>query len=48
MIKNILDLLAITDSKAEIVQQAKGKYKFPNTFSEAFKRLKQEKEWKRR
>ena len=47
MIKQILDLLAITDSKAEIVQQAKGKYKFPDTFSEAFKRLKQEREWKK-
>jgi hypothetical protein len=47
MIKQILDLLAVTDSKAEIVQQAKGKYKFPDTFSEVFKRLKQENEWKK-
>ena len=47
MIKQILDLLAITDSKAEVVQQAKGKYKFPDTFSEAYKRLKQENEWKK-
>ena len=47
MIKQILDLLAVTDSKTEIVQQAKGKYKFPDTFSEAFKRLKEEQEWKK-
>ena len=47
MIKQILDLLAVTDSKAEVVQQAKGKYKFPDTFSEAFKRLKQENEWRK-
>ena len=47
MIKQILDLLAVTDSKAEVVQQAKGKYKFPDTFKELFERLKQEKEWKK-
>ncbi len=47
MIKQILDLLAVTDSNAEVVQQAKGKYKFPDTFSEAFKRIKQDKQWKK-
>jgi hypothetical protein len=47
MIKEILELLAITDSKAEIVQLAKGKNKYPETLRELFKRTKQDIEWKR-
>ena len=47
MIKEILELLAITDSKAEVVQLAKGKNKYPDTFKELFKRTKQDIEWKR-
>ena len=47
MIKEILELLAITDSKAEIVQLAKGKNKFPDSFKEVFTRQKQQTEWKR-
>tara|TARA_R110000787_G_scaffold167345_1_gene280332 strand:+ start:2314 stop:2457 length:144 start_codon:yes stop_codon:yes gene_type:complete len=47
MIKQILELLAITDSKAEIVQLAKGRNKYPDTFKELFKRTKQDIEWKR-
>ena len=47
MIKEILELLAITDSKAEIVQLAKGKNKFPDSFKEVFTRTKQDIEWKR-
>jgi|TARA_R110001592_G_scaffold61378_1_gene187077 hypothetical protein len=41
MIKEILELLAITDSKAEVVQLAKGKNKYPDTFKELFTRQKQ-------
>jgi hypothetical protein len=46
MIKQILDLLKDTDCKSEIVQLAKGKNKFPDTFKEVFTRQKQNKEWK--
>jgi hypothetical protein len=36
MIKNIIELLALYDSKEanEIIDVAKGKYKFPETFKE--------------
>ena len=47
MIKEILDLLKDTDCKAEIVQLAKGKNKFPDSFKEVFKRQKQEMQWKK-
>ena len=38
MIKEILELLKDTDCKSEIVQIAKGKNKFPNSFKELIKR----------
>ena len=47
MIKEILELLAITDSKAEIVRLAKGKNKFPDSFKGVFTRQKQQTEWKK-
>ena len=47
MIKNILELLKDTNCKAEIVQLAKGKNKYPNSFKEVFTRLKKEKEWRK-
>jgi len=47
MIKDILFLLKQTDCKSNIVQLAKGKNKFPDTFKELFTRQKQAKEWKR-
>ena len=47
MIKEILDLLKDTDCKAEIVQLAKGKNKFPDSFKEVFTRKKQNIEWKK-
>ena len=47
MIKEILELLKDTDCKAEIVQLAKGKNKFPDSFKEVFTRQKQEIEWKK-
>ena len=40
MIKEILDLLKDTKCKAEVVQLAKGKNKFPNSFKEVFTRQK--------
>ena len=47
MIKEILDLLKDTDCKAEVVQLAKGKNKFPDSFKEVFTRQKQEIKWKK-
>ena len=47
MIKEILELLKDTDCNAEIVQIAKGKNKFPESFREVFKRQKQEIKWKK-
>lgn len=47
MIKEILDLLKDTDCKAEIVQLAKGKNKFPDSFKELFTRQKQKMQWKK-
>lgn len=47
MIKGILELLKDTDCNAEIVQLAKGKNKFPDSFKEVFKRQKQELKWKK-
>jgi len=43
MIDKILFLLKDTNCKSEIVQLAKGKNKFPNSFKELIKRQ----EWKR-
>jgi len=45
MIKNILYLLKHTKSKSDIVQLAKGKNKFPNSFKEVPKRIKQKIKW---
>ncbi len=47
MIKEILDLLKETKCKSEIVQLAKGKNKFPDSFKEIFTRQKQEIRWKK-
>ena len=47
MIKKILDLLKDTDCKAEVVQLAKGKNKFPDSFKEIFTRQKQDIRWKK-
>lgn len=47
MIKEILELLKDTDCNAEIVQIAKGKNKFPESFREVFKRQKQELKWRK-
>jgi len=47
MIKEVLFLLKETDCKSEIVQLAKGKNKFPDSFKEVFTRQKQELKWKK-
>jgi hypothetical protein len=47
MIKEILFLLKNTNCKEEIVQIAKGKNKFPESFKEIFTRQKQELKWKK-
>jgi hypothetical protein len=47
MIKEILFLLKNTSCKKEIVQIAKGKNKFPESFKEIFTRQKQELKWKK-
>ena len=47
MIKEILELLKDTDCNAEIVQLAKGKNKFPDSFKEIFTRQKQDIRWKK-
>ena len=48
MIKEILELLKDTDCNAEIVQLAKGKNKFPDSFKEVFKRQNQEIKWQKK
>ena len=40
MINHIIHLLKITDSKKEIVQIAKGKYKIPMTWKEGLRKIK--------
>ena len=47
MIKEILDLLKDTKSNSYVVQLAKGKNKFPDSFKEIIKRQKQDIEWKK-
>ena len=47
MIKEILELFRDTDCKSEIVQIAKGKNKFPDSFKEIFTRQKQEMQWRK-
>ena len=47
MIKEVLELLKETDCKSEIVQLAKGKNKFPNSFKELFTREKQARQWRK-
>jgi len=47
MIKEVLFLLKETDCKSEVVQLAKGKNKFPESFKEIFTRAKQNFRWKK-
>ena len=41
MIKNILELLPVATGETENIRIAKGKYKYPETFKETFKVIKQ-------
>jgi len=45
MIKNILELLSVAPDETENIKIAKGKYKYPETFKETFKYLK---EWQKK
>ena len=45
MIKNILELLSVATGETENIRIAKGKYKYPETFKETFKVLK---EWQKK
>ena len=41
MIRNILEMLPCVEGGSEIIDIAKGKYKYPETFKETFKVIKQ-------
>lgn len=45
MIKNILEMLPYVEGGSELIDIAKGKYKYPETFKETFKVLK---EWQKK
>jgi|TARA_A100000171_G_scaffold28890_1_gene26969 hypothetical protein len=44
MIKNILEMLPYVEGGTELIDIAKGKYKYPKTFKETFKTIK---EWRK-
>jgi|TARA_R100000773_G_scaffold487_2_gene861 hypothetical protein len=44
MIKNILEMLPYVEGGSELIDIAKGKYKYPETFEETFKTIK---EWRK-
>jgi hypothetical protein len=44
MIKNILEMLPYVEGGSELIDIAKGKYKYPETFRETFKTIK---EWRK-
>tara|TARA_R100001244_G_scaffold46330_1_gene41466 strand:- start:2185 stop:2331 length:147 start_codon:yes stop_codon:yes gene_type:complete len=48
MIKEILYLLKQTNCQSDIVQLAKGKNKYPETFKELLNRTKQQRKWLRK
>lgn len=41
MIKNILEMLPYVKGGSELIEIAKGKYKYPETFRETFKVIKE-------
>ena len=45
MIKNILEMLTYVEGGSELIDIAKGKYKYPETFKETFKVIK---EWQKK
>lgn len=48
MIETILKGLELTDSNNELIQIAKGKYKYPESIKEAFEKFKKEIQWSKR
>ena len=50
MIKNILDLLALDEhyAQSEVIEIAKGKYLYMETFNDGFKQLKRKLKWLKR
>ena len=48
MLKNILELLQITDGETGRIRIAKGKYKLPENFVEGIKQIKNEVKWQRK
>ena len=47
MIKQILELLPLSDGDSENIKIAKGKYYLPKTFKGAVKQIKQEIKWQK-
>ena len=47
MIESILKALELTDSNNELIQIAKGKYKYPKSIKEAFEKFKKEVQWQK-
>ena len=45
MIETILKGLELTDSNNELIQIAKGKYKYPESMKEAFEKFKKQVQW---
>jgi len=47
MIETILKGLELTGSNNELIQIAKGKYKYPESIKEAFEKFKKEVQWQK-
>ena len=47
MIETILKGLELTESNNELIQIAKGKYKYPESMKEAFEKFKKEVQWQK-
>ena len=45
MIKNIIDLLQVTNGETESIKNAQGKYKLPMTFKCMINKIKKEYKW---
>ena len=48
MIDSILKGLELIDSNNELIQIAKGKYKYPESIKEAYEKFKKEIQWSKR
>ena len=47
MIKNIVDLLQVTNGETKNIKIAQGKYALPTNFKNAYKQIKKEMTWLR-